>query len=147
MYVCVCVCLFKSLNVCAHKLLYVCVMVIHIILIAQGSGQSFISVLHLRVLFLRWLLVLNITHLDAQCVQLPLLPCLLRPYYHANNIQQIIQHVHLHESSSERPNSTYRIRDDLIYSGVSLIPQEPKSWAEGRRIGEEGFFNIPNMCV
>lgn len=39
-----CVFLFKPLNVCAHKLLYMCVILIHIIPILQGSGQSFITV-------------------------------------------------------------------------------------------------------
>ncbi len=98
-------------------------------------------------LFLRRLLLLNITHLDAQRVPLPLIPCLLRAYYQANNIQQITQHFHLDESSSEGPYSTYGIMDDFIYRSVSLIPQELKSRAEGRRMKERNVSlnNIPNM--
>ncbi len=91
-------------------------------------------------LFLRRPLLLNITHLDAQCVPLPLILCLLRPYYHANNILQITQHFHLDESSSEGPYSTYGIRDDFIYCSVSLIPLELKIQAEGRWMKERNFF-------
>ena len=39
---CVCVCV--PLTVCVGQLLYMCVILIHIIHILQGSGQSFITV-------------------------------------------------------------------------------------------------------
>lgn len=82
-------------------------------------------------LFLRRLLLLNITHLDAQRVPLLLAPCLLRPYYHTNNIPQITQHFHLDEPSSEGPYCTYRIRDDLFPKAFSLVLQELESWRRG----------------
>lgn len=46
--------------------------------------------------------------------------------------KKIIQEFHLDEPSLEGPYSTCRITDDFFYSSVSLIPQELKSWAEGR---------------
>lgn len=94
-------------------------------------------------LFLGRLLLLNITHLDAQCVLLPLAPCLLRPYYHTNNIPQITQHFHLDEASSEGPYCTYTIRDDLFPEAFSLILQE----LGGRRMKGRNVSlnNIPYM--
>ena len=108
----------------------------------EAAGRSLQCVFaRLTDLFLRRPLLLNITHLDAQRVPLPLIPCLLTPYYHANNIQQITQHFHLDEASSEGPYSTCRIRDDFIYRAVSLIPQELKSRGRGKTDeGEEGFY-------
>lgn len=95
----------------------------------------------------RRLLLLNITHLDAQRVPLPLILSLLRPYYYGNNIQQIIRRFHLDESSSLGPYSIYGIRDDCVYSSVSLIPQELKSWEEARQTKERkvSLNSIINM--
>lgn len=78
-----------------------CVLFLFILFTFSGEAAS----LSLHCVFphltdppLRRLLLLNITHLDAQRVPLQLVPRLPRPYYHTNNTAQIAQHFHLDES-------------------------------------------------
>lgn len=112
-----------------------CVILIHIIHILQGSGQSFIiACVHLSDRSVPKATDAAKYHAPGCTARAPLFSCLLKLYYYANNIQQIIQRFNFNDLSSEGPYSTYEIRDDCICGSISLRPQELKSWAEAKQM-------------
>lgn len=121
----VCVCVFSC------KVLYVIYSYSHY---SHSPGKWLVfhysALTCLTVLLLRWLLLLNITHSGCTVCAFPSHP--KKPAIMLLVSKKIIQEFHLDEPSLEGPYSTCRITDDFFYSSVSLIPQELKSWAEGR---------------
>ena len=147
---CVCVFMFAHTSECGRVHTDYCTYVLFLFLLFTFSREEASLSLQcvlicLMDLFLRRLL-LNIIHLDAQCLPLPLIPCLLRPYYHANDFQHITEHFHLDELLSEGLYSTCRIKDEFICCSVPLMLQELKGQAAGRQMkdGKVSINQVPN---
>lgn len=123
---CLCFCLNLWLCVLANYCTCVLFLVILFTFSREVNSPSLQCVFScLTDLFLRRLLLLNITHLDAQYVPLLLIPCLPWPHYHANNSTN-------RTALSPRwvfiRGATRHIPDYFIYHTVSLMLQELKIW-------------------
>lgn len=141
----VCVCACSNLKLRAQANYCTCVLFLFILFtFSGGSGRSFITVcVHLSDRSIPEATAAAKYHTPGctVCAAPSHSVCLLRPYYHANNIQQITRHFHLDESSSEGSYCTYR-----IYLPQRIFEEKPGRKEDGWR--REMFLHITSqICI